>query len=256
MRSACEILFSRTLAVLMLTVLLVVGSTTGVRASLITNTNGDFLTGDLTGWNATGNVDVVSYSTLPQSYVSNWDLSSWNSVMKGNFALVQFDPTNTGSNHLTTVITTGASVPTVTSFNYAVAWEVVNPLNQPVYEGYFRIEIDGKNDTGKSRMISYRDYGWVTPQNGPAKGVLTGSAELLYGNFEKEYFTEYSMTFNFFNPNLVMSAIVGLDDVALLTEPAPVGPAPVPEPASAMMLAVAGLAGMAGWLKKRKKSCK
>lgn len=62
------------------------------------------------------------------------------------------------------------------------------------------------------------------------------------------------MGFSFFTPNLVMSAIIGLDDVALVTEPASVSPAPVPEPASAMLLAVAGLAGMAGWLKKRKKS--
>lgn len=107
MRSVCEVQLSRTLTILMLTALLVASSATGVRASLITN--GDFATGDFTGWNATGNVDVVSYSTLPQAYASNWDLSSWNSMMNGNFALVQFDPTNTHNHHLTAVITTGPS---------------------------------------------------------------------------------------------------------------------------------------------------
>lgn len=184
MRSVCEVLLSRTLTTLMLTALLTTTSATGVWASLITN--GDFATGDFTGWNATGNVDVVSYSTLPQSYVSNWDLSSWNSMMNGNFALVQFNPTNTGNHHLTAVITTGPSSPKVASFNYAVAWEVLNPINEPYYEGYITFDVNGITDTGESRGISFHDYGWVTPQNGPAKGVFTGSGEIGFGSSEQK----------------------------------------------------------------------
>ncbi|MBT1073086.1 PEP-CTERM sorting domain-containing protein [Pelotalea chapellei] len=249
MRSASEIPLYRTFAVLMLTVLLVVGSTMGVQASLITN--GDFSTGDLTGWRASEGADVVSFATIPPSYSSNWDLSPWNNTMNGNFALIQV--ASAERPNLVGGITTGPSNPIMASFNYAVAWEVVNPDNQPYfgesqsyYEGYLRIEVEGKATTGDNYFLGYNDVSWSTPQNGPTKGVVTGSASTGFIDYSNRYyFTEYEVSFLVFNPYLVMSEIIGFDDVALITEPAPVGPAPVPEPASAIMLMFAGLAGMA-----------
>lgn len=128
--------------------------------------------------------------------------------------------------------------------------------SQSYYEGYLRIEVEGKATTGDSYFLGYNDVSWSTPQNGPTKGVVTGSASTGFIDYSNRYyFTEYEVSFLVFNPYLVMSEIIGFDDVALITEPAPVGPAPVPEPASAIMLMMAGLAGMTG-LRRIKKHVK
>lgn len=251
MGSACKTIYHRTFATLLLTVLLMTASATGARATLITN--GDFSTGDLTGWKSiSGDVDVVSFDTIPQQYASKWNLSPWTSTMSGNFALAEVNPQNSPGNHLTAVVRTGASTPVMASCNYAVAWEVVSILNQPYYESYLRINLNGKATDGKIYTLGYNDVEWNTPQNGPTKGVTTGRIKTgVSDSHAADYFTEYELTLSIFNPNLVMSEIIGIDDVELVTVPA--GSAPVPEPASAIMLTIAGLAGMTGW--RRMKSC-
>ncbi|BCS53983.1 PEP-CTERM sorting domain-containing protein [Geobacter sp. SVR] len=219
-------------------------------ASALTVINGDFSSGNSSGWNSSGNFSIDTVSNLPTISQGKWDLSSWNSVMDGNFALMQTSPEDHISRWFSTSVQLPvAAVPLSLSFDYAVAYELTNRSSNPADVGYFRAEVYGKNGQSYYPELTEREIMWSSRE--PEKNVFTGHISL-----PPEYFIPRSPDYNDFSINFIFftslfDTIIGIDNIQLEAAPVEPGPAPVPEPATCLLLA-SGLAGIGAYARKKR----
>ncbi|MBT1071816.1 PEP-CTERM sorting domain-containing protein [Geobacter chapellei] len=196
-------------------------------------------------------------ASLPEEWRTNWDLTSWNSVMNGNFALMQASSyLQTSTNFTTTIPLSSSSRPISLSYDYAVASDALNSPYNTV--AYFRLELVAKNfNESRKYYLVYSEPMWsATPQ----KQVFTGTVKLSEDYFlrgigptAESYDEQFEIWVSFWNP-FGYNYIVGIDNIDLEVLPANSNAAPVPEPASCILL-VAGLAGV-GIYARRKRSMK
>jgi hypothetical protein len=227
MRKSLEFFSIALVVVLMLCVASV------AKANLITN--GDFATGTLAGWDASGDVIATNYSNMPVADKNNWDLSAWDSRMDGYFALYRH------SGFLDLRIALGPDVaPTFLSLDYAVAWS--DPIDCTSI-GYFYADIRGIDADDNWWPLAYKEKQWAGFDFGLDKNVFTGSiyTELI---LHPVIYNEISVNLYAFNPHS-LNQIVGIDNVNLSV-------VPIPEPCTILLVGF-GLAGLAGFGRKLKR---
>lgn len=216
-----------------------------VQANLLTN--GDFSGGSL-GWGLSGSAVVTDTAGLPANYNDRWDLSSWQNTMNGNFVLMEGGGGLGTSFELADV---RALQPFSLYLDYAIAWEIVNPVGSLNY-GYFYVELMGRN---VANGINYpfiapsSEIDWISSAE-VTKNVLTGTLFLPNLTLGIEgLFDRLSVSLLMVNPNQSLFQIAGFDNVKL--EPA-ASSTPTPEPSTMLLLGVA-LAGMVIVARKQKR---
>ncbi|WP_173195360.1 PEP-CTERM sorting domain-containing protein [Geobacter sp. SVR] len=211
-------------------------------------------------WTTTGNVNTVgiSVSSVIQAQQGRYDLSSWGRSLTGGIALAQMNHDSQMVGAMTTyeMNPLSRSTPFSLSFNYGIAWTLVNPSGNTGDIGYVSALL-----RGDGKLLAEKDIQWSTTSTGPKSEITTGHITLPADYFQNlgTDFAKYTLEFDFHNTNNAFDAIVGIDDVVfdlwytggengLL--PVPV-PAPVPEPASCLLLA-SGLAGLGAYAKRKR----
>lgn len=220
-------------------------------AHALTVIDSDFSSGTLDGWQTSGNISIQNMNTLPAALKDKWDLSQWNNVMDGNFALMQTNPqARPSTSVLSTLVQLPVpSAPLAVSFDYAVAWELTNPSNDWMDTSYFRGQVHAPPF---HYFLGEREILWTTISG--TKDVFTGHGSLTIPDRPDYISDEFLVEFLYFNINQAFDAIVGIDNIRFEVSPTETGPAPVPEPASILLLASA-LAGIGAYA-RRKRSIK
>lgn len=214
----------------------------GVAQALMVNE--DFSNG-FTDWSTYGGPVLTDYASLPAEYTNKWDLSSWNNVMDGSFALLS------GGGMFKKFPITKGEIPSSISFDYAVAWADPVISNPPGYAtSYFWVETRGIV-TGDSRRydLTHNEIQWST--NGSIQqDVFTNTLnfERLIKYPDKE-FDEIYIEILARNPNGSLDSIIGIDNIKIAGS----APAPVPEPSTMLMLGM-GLAGLARYGRRSRMS--
>lgn len=204
---------------LLSTVILIFGMLDTASANLITN--GDFETGDLTGWTHSESVDVVNFST---SSLPGWLANAQG--MNGNFALLG-GGTSSGDSFLRQNFTVSGATSITLAFDYAF--------------DYFDL-----NSSADDTFIALTTY------TGDVVGTITMldlSSSYIganYGHYEKTFDLDpawtlnASMSFKLSEVGGWTCSVVGIDNVNVT---------PVPEPATILLVGI-GLIGFATYGRK------
>ena len=210
---------------------LIFGMVGSASANLLTN--GDFETGDLTGWETKGDVSVVVANCLA-------DVQG----MDNNFALLGLGTSDGKSQLRQDFDVTGFNELTI-SFNWAVNyWDSSSSAND-TFLSLVREDRRGTIDQPLQRitMLNLSTNGtFFNRQGGIAYGHYTQTIDI--SNFVTD---DARLIFRLIEESSCLgstASIAGIDNVSVTA------PAPVPEP-STILLMGAGLLGLVGYNRKR-----